>query len=135
MNLSEPSTKIILIVDDDENIRELLELLLKREGFNIEKAEDGKKAIEKAKKIKPDLIILDLMLPVYGGFEILRELQSDENGKIPIIIITGKYMDRTLREMIIMEPNVKSLIEKPIKHEVLITTVHNILKTNPKKNK
>lgn len=135
MNLSDPAEKTILIVDDDEGIRDLLDFIVKKEGFKTEKASDGKTAIEKAKTLYPDLIILDLMLPGYGGFEILRELQMYETAKIPIIIITGKYMDRTTQEMIKMEPNVVDFVEKPIKTQVLTSLIHKILKTSPKSDK
>jgi DNA-binding response OmpR family regulator len=123
--------KTILIVDDDEAIREFLEILIKKEGFKTEAVENGKIAREILKTMKPDLIILDLMLPGYGGFEILRELQmDDETEKIPVIIITGKYLDRTTAEMIKMEPNVFDFLEKPIKNEVLISLIYKALKIN-----
>jgi DNA-binding response OmpR family regulator len=123
--------KTILIIDDDDAIREFLEILVKKEGFKTEAVENGKVARELLKTMKPDLIILDLMLPGYGGFEILRELQmDDETEKIPVIIITGKYLDRTTAEMIKMEPNVFDFLEKPIKNEVLISLIYKALKIN-----
>jgi two-component system response regulator MtrA len=123
--------KTILIIDDDDAIREFLEILIKKEGFKTEAVENGKVAREILKTMKPDLIILDLMLPGYGGFEILRELQmDDETEKIPVIIITGKYLDRTTAEMIKMEPNVFDFLEKPIKNEVLISLIYKALKIN-----
>jgi DNA-binding response OmpR family regulator len=123
--------KTILIIDDDDAIREFLEILIKKEGFKTEAVENGKVARELLKTMKPDLIILDLMLPGYGGFEILRELQmDDETEKIPVIIITGKYLDRTTAEMIKMEPNVFDFLEKPIKNEVLISLIYKALKIN-----
>lgn len=132
MELSQPQDKLILIVDDDDSIRELLEFIVKKEGFRVEKSSNGKEALEKAKKLNPDLIILDLMLPGYGGFEILKELQTYETANIPIIVVTGKYMDRTTSQMIKMEPNVKEFIQKPIKTNVLSSILHKILNTKPK---
>jgi DNA-binding response OmpR family regulator len=129
--LNKPQDKLILIVDDDDSIKELLDFVVKKEGFKTEKASDGKTAIEKAKNINPDLILLDLMLPGYGGFEILKELQAYETSSIPIIIITGKYADRSTVEIIKQEPNVKDFIEKPIKVNVLVALIHKILKTKP----
>lgn len=130
-NLAKPQDKLVLIVDDDESVRELLEFIVKKEGFRVETASDGQQAIEKAKNLMPDLILLDLMLPRYGGFEILRELQTDETAKIPIIIITGKYTDRSTADMIKQEINVVDFIEKPVKTNVLSATLHKILKTKP----
>jgi DNA-binding response OmpR family regulator len=129
----DPSTKNILIVDDDDGIREYLEVLIKKEGFKVTTASTGKAGREMAKTTKPDLIVLDLMLPGYGGFEIIRELQmDDETSKIPIIVITGKYIDRTTREMIKMESNVFDFLEKPIKNEVLLSLIYRALKVEKK---
>jgi len=129
----DPSTKNILIVDDDDGIREYLEILIKKEGFKVTTASTGKDGREMAKTTKPDLIVLDLMLPGYGGFEIIRELQmDDETSKIPIIVITGKYIDRTTREMIKMESNVFDFLEKPIKNEVLLSLIYRALKVEKK---
>lgn len=130
-DFGKPSEKTILVVDDDDSVRDLLEFIVKKEGFKVEKAADGKEAIDKARSVIPDLILLDLMLPKFGGFEILRELQGYETAEIPIIIITGKYTDRSTAEMIKQEPNVKDFIEKPVKTSLLAATVHKILKTRP----
>jgi len=126
-----PSDKLVLIVDDDDSVRELIEFIVKKEGFRIEKAADGEEALAKARAVSPDLILLDLMLPKFGGFEILRELQSDETGTIPIVIITGRYTDRSTSDMIKQEPNVRDFIEKPVKPQVLSALIHKLLKTQP----
>lgn len=130
-NLSRPQDKLVLIVDDDDSIRELLEFIVKKEGFKVEKVADGKTALEKVKNLNPDLILLDLMLPGYGGFEIIRELQAYETASIPIVVITGRYADRTTIELIKQEPNVKEFVEKPIKVNILSAILHKILKTRP----
>ena len=122
----------ILIVDDDDSVRELLEFLVKKEGFKTEIAADGQEALDQARKHEPDLILLDLMLPKFGGFEIVRELQVDE-GDIPIVIITGRYTDRSTSDMIKLESNVKDFIEKPVKPPVLMALIHQILQTQPKR--
>lgn len=128
-----PADKLILIVDDDDSVRELISFIVKKEGFQIENAADGEEALNKARAVNPDLILLDLMLPKFGGFEILRELQSDETSTIPIIIITGRYTDRSTSEMIKQEPNVRDFIEKPVKPQVLASLLHKFLKTQPRK--
>ncbi|MCX5786649.1 MAG: response regulator [Elusimicrobia bacterium] len=130
VNLGE---KLILIVDDDEAVRDLLDFLVRKEGFKVEKAADGEEAIQKAKTLHPDLILLDLMLPKYGGFEILRELQGEDTSDIPIIIVTGRNLDHSTSEMIKQEPNVKDFMGKPIKPQVLATLLHTLLKTQGKK--
>ena len=126
-----PADKLVLIVDDDDAVRDLIEFVIKKEGFKVDKAADGEEALQKARQISPDLILLDLMLPKFGGFEILRELQNDETVNIPIVIITGRYTDRSTSDMIKQEPNVKDFIEKPVKPQALAAVVHKLLKTQP----
>ena len=133
--MGRPEDKLVLIVDDDDSVRELLEFIVKKDGFRIEKASDGEEALTKARALSPDLILLDLMLPKFGGFEILRELQSDETSDIPIVIITGRYTDRSTADMIKQEPNVKDFIEKPVKPPVLSALIHKLLKTAPGQRK
>ena len=128
---SRPGDKLVLIVDDDDAVRDLIEFIVKKEGFKVETAADGEEALKKARSVNPDLILLDLMLPKFGGFEILRELQGDDTGSIPIVIITGRYTDRSTSEMIKQEPNVRDFIEKPVKPQVLSSLVHKILHTQP----
>ncbi len=128
---SNPADKLVLIVDDDESVRELIELVVKKEGFKAVKAGDGEDALRKARQSPPALILLDLMLPKLGGFEILRELQNDETAGIPIIIITGRYTERSTADMIKQEPNVVEFIEKPVKPQALAAMIHKILKTQP----
>ena len=72
-NISPAAGKLVLIVDDEKGIRELLEILMQRDGLKTALAEDGKEALEKIHSLTPDLVLLDLMLPGYGGFEVLRE--------------------------------------------------------------
>src|SRR5438445_8570441 len=99
MDLADPKDKTVLVVDDDESIRAVLEHVLTNDGFKIQKAADGEQALEMAQSHPPDLIILDLMLPRYGGFEILRQLQAGGHGKVPIVVITGRYADRSIAEL------------------------------------
>ena len=129
--LANPEDKLVVVIDDDDSVRELLEFIVKKEGFRTDTASDGEAGLEKITQVMPDLVILDLMLPRYGGFEVLRQLQSGETARIPIIIVTGRYTDRTTAEMIRQESNVMDFLEKPIKAGVLGTTLHKILKTRP----
>lgn len=128
-----PADKLVLIVDDDPSIRELLKILVNKDGFKTEMAEDGKEGLEKARALKPDLILLDLMLPKSGGYEILRELQNEATEEIPIIVISARVMDPSTRDMIRNERNVKDFAEKPIKHQLLLARMHQLLKTRPVK--
>lgn len=126
-----PQDKLIVVIDDDTSIRELLELLVKGEGFRCETAGDGEEGLQKIIKLRPDLVLLDLMLPRYGGFEVLRQLQVGDTSNIPIVIVTGRYTDRTTAEMIRQESNVVDFIEKPVNTKSFGLLLHKLLKTMP----
>lgn len=129
--LGNPGDKLVLVVDDDNSVLELIEFMVKKEGFRVEKAVDGAEALQRIQELHPDLVLLDLMLPRYGGFEILRQVQVGETANIPIVVITGRYTDHSTSEMIRQESNVVEFIEKPIKVPVLSALLHRILKTQP----
>lgn len=130
-----PEDKLILIVDDDESVWDVLYYIVRKEGFRVEKASDGVEAMEKARLLQPALIILDLMLPVSGGFEVLRELQAENTSGIPIILVSGRRMDQSTLEMLRNESNVKGFLEKPVKPQVLAALLHSLLKTRPRAKK
>jgi len=127
-----PEDKLILIVDDDESVWDVLYYIVRKEGFRVEKASDGAEAMEKARLLHPALIILDLMLPGSGGFEVLRELQAEDTLDIPIILVSGRRMDLSTLEMLKHESNVKEFLEKPVKPQVLAALLHSLLKTRPR---
>ena len=82
--------KNILIIEDDEFFRELITKKLLSSGFGISQAIDGQSGIEKAKEVKPDLILLDLLLPGVDGFEVLSTLKSSpDTSSIPVVILSN----------------------------------------------
>ena len=86
-----PMSKKILVVDDEPNIVKLVESRLKASGYDVATAKDGQDAIAKAKQIKPDLILLDIMMPGMNGQEVLKELKKDASvSAIPVIMLTAK---------------------------------------------
>ena len=121
------SDKLILVVDDDEGVRELLSFLARQRGHRVETASDGDEAARKIQKTRPDLIVLDLMLPRYGGFELLRRLQKGARSRVPIIIVTGRYTDRSTAELIRQESNVVELLEKPVKTKRFVSAIQRAL--------
>jgi DNA-binding response OmpR family regulator len=115
----------ILVVDDEPNIREVVELYLRREGFEVEVAADGAAALLAIERKIPDLIVLDLMLPVVGGIQITRSLrQSDYN--IPIIMLTakGEAEDRIAG----LELGADDYITKPFSPKEVVARVKAVLR-------
>lgn len=86
--------KVILLVDDDLTLREMYDERLKAEGFDIIQASNGDEALRKAKENKPNIILLDIMMPKVNGFDVLKELKADPELKdIPVIILTALIQD------------------------------------------
>jgi signal transduction histidine kinase len=85
---------LILIADDDRNNRDLLTRMLKREGFRTDTAEDGTAAVQRARDLLPDLVLLDVQMPGLTGFEVLQELRKEERtARIPVVVITAAARD------------------------------------------
>ena len=82
--------KKILIIEDEEIIRGLLQKKLTEEGYEISVARDGEEGLRVIREIKPDLILLDIIMPKMGGFEVMEEMQKDgELKKIPVIVVSN----------------------------------------------
>jgi DNA-binding response OmpR family regulator len=81
----------ILIVDDEPNIVLALELLMKKEGYEVHTVDDGERAVQAAKDLQPDLILLDIMMPKMDGYEVCQRIRSDALLKdVSIIMLTAK---------------------------------------------
>lgn len=87
--------KRVLVVDDERHIVRLVQVNLERQGYEVLTAYDGVECLEKAKAEKPDLIVLDVMMPRMDGFEALQRLKTDpETRQIPVIMLTARAQDR-----------------------------------------
>lgn len=126
-----PASKLVLLVDDDESLLDLMDHVVKKEGFRTDRAVDGVEALAKAMALDPDAIVLDFMLPGMGGYEALRELQSRGFGHIPIVVVTGHAMDPKTIEMVRQESNVKDFLQKPVRPALLTSALHRVLGTAP----
>lgn len=94
-------SKKILIVDDEALVIKVITAKLKRERFEVYAAYDGQEALQKVAKEKPDLILLDIIMPKLDGISVLKKLKaSDETKNIPIIILTNLYDDKKVAEVL-----------------------------------
>lgn len=123
----------ILVVDDDPDIRDVLEALLEGEGFEVVLANDGEQALEAIKKESPDLMILDLMMPVMDGFAVCKQLQDPRWSKwknMPVLILTSVREEVSQRRYELetgLSLNVDDYVEKPIDPDVVIDRVKKLL--------
>jgi DNA-binding response OmpR family regulator len=114
----------ILVVEDDRNICDLIHMYLVKEGFDVRIAGDGGKAIEEFKKQAPDLILLDIMLPVMDGWAVCAKIR--ETSKVPIIMLTAKseVFDRIQG----LEMGADDYIVKPFEMKELIARINAVLR-------
>lgn len=95
------SFKSILLVDDDLTLREMYSERLKAEGFTVETAKDGEEALQKAADIRPNIVLLDIMMPKINGLDVLKRLKSQAETKdVPVIVLTALIQDREKMESI-----------------------------------
>ena len=119
-----PAKQKILIVDDDTNISELLSLYLMKECFETMCVEDGEKALKTFEEFKPDLILLDLMLPGMDGYQICREIRRSSS--VPIIMLSakGEVFDKVLG----LELGADDYIIKPFDSKEVMARVKAVLR-------
>lgn len=119
--------KHILIVDDEVSLVEMITLRLEAGGFQVTKAYDGQAGLDKARNEKPDLIILDLMLPTLDGYKVCRMLKFDEKYKnIPIILFTAKTQDADKK--LGADVGADAYIVKPFDASTLLNKIDQLLK-------
>ena len=115
--------KTILICEDEEALRELVRAIL-GPGYAFAEASRGEEALELARDLQPDLVVLDLMLPGKSGLEVLAELRSDsESGGTPVVVVTAW----THAEEAVLKAGADRFIPKPFEPDVLQATVEELL--------
>ena len=116
--------KTILIVEDESNIRELLRMYLEQEGYTVESAQNGSEGLRTFKRVHPDLVLLDLMMPVMDGNQMIRELRTFS--KTPVIMLTakGEMMDKVAG----LELGADDYITKPFEMREVMARVKAVLR-------
>lgn len=116
--------KKILIVEDEANIRELLRLYLEREGYTVLEAENGVEGIKKWRSDKPDMLLLDVMMPVMDGWAVCREIRAESD--VPIIMLTAK--GETADRVSGLEMGADDYIVKPLEMPEVIARVRAVFR-------
>ncbi|MEX0785736.1 MAG: response regulator transcription factor [Dehalococcoidia bacterium] len=114
----------ILVVDDEKNIVQLARLYLNKEGFEVEAAYDGAQALEKARSVRPDLIVLDIMMPEMDGLAVCKELRKTSN--VPIIMLTARGDD--VDRIVGLELGADDYVTKPFNPRELVARVKAVLR-------
>jgi DNA-binding response OmpR family regulator len=129
-------SKVILVVDDEEDIRKLLKRLLADKGHRVVEADRGLLALRMVKEHTPDLIILDAMLPELHGFDIARRIKGSEKyGQIPIIMVSAVYRGWRIAEDLKNNYGIEEYIEKPFRITDVLKAVQRLLAERDQKRK
>jgi DNA-binding response OmpR family regulator len=128
----------ILIVDDDPDILEALTMILEAKGYQVVTAQDGLEGLASLRAERPDLMILDLLMPKMDGFAVCRELQDPRWAKyrdMPILILTSVREEASRRRYELetgLALDVDDYVEKPVSPDVLLARVERLLKKRQK---
>ncbi len=118
------SNELVLVVDDEKTLVKALSFNLEKEGFRVETAYDGKEALEKVFELKPDIVVLDLMLPEVDGFEVCRRIRKKL--EIPIIMLTARSED--IDKVLGLELGADDYLTKPFNSRELVARIKAILR-------
>jgi DNA-binding response OmpR family regulator len=119
-------SKKILIVEDEDRIRQVIKIIIRGNLVDVDEAADGKVALEKIKSSKYDMVILDLMIPEIDGMGVLQTIRSDETTKdIPVVIVSAKTRDSEI--LAGMKEGANFYITKPFEPQDLINIMEFIL--------
>ena len=113
-----------LVVEDDGNIAELLRLYLERDGFEVQCAADGGEGVATFRAYNPDIVLLDIMLPVMDGWSVLREIRKDS--RTPVIMLTAK--SETPDKVSGLEMGADDYVTKPFEVKELLARIHAVLR-------
>jgi DNA-binding response OmpR family regulator len=123
---SEPAPPVVLAADDDEDILELITFRLERSGYRVLPARDGEEALDLALTNRPDLAVLDVMMPKLDGFELTRRLRAEPaTSRMPIILLTARAQDSDVQQG--FDAGADDYIRKPFSPQELRARVQAIL--------
>ena len=114
----------VLIVEDDRNIQELLQMYLEKEGYAVTVAGDGRQGLEKFRTIKPDIVLLDVMMPVMDGWAVCREIRCES--QTPVIMLTAK--SETEDKVTGLKTGADDYVTKPFEMKELLARIEAVLR-------
>lgn len=124
--------KKVLFVDDEVDFVDIVRTRLEANNFEVTVAYDGEEALEKVKEVRPDIIVLDIVIPKINGFDVCRKLKSDPNYKdIPIIMLTARFQTNDIKFGEAVGSN--AYITKPFEPQVLLNKMRELLQKDKTK--
>lgn len=128
---AEERKKHILVIEDEKDLADIVIKILKKEGYEVDSANDGEEGLNKIKTDRPDLVLLDIVLPKLDGRDLLKIVKKDkETREIPIVVLSGKaeQWDRNIG----LELGAEEYIEKPLEAVKLLRQIRNTLRKRGK---
>ena len=126
MSTTEGDRPVVLVADDDDDIRDLVAFRLDRAGYEVLRAGDGQQALELAREHRPDLAVLDVMMPKLTGYEVTRELRADDaTSRIPVILLTARVQEADVARG--FEAGADDYVKKPFSPQELKARVQAVL--------
>lgn len=119
----------VLVVDDNINFLQLAQLALGTEDYEVHTATDGKDGFEQARALKPDIILMDVMMPRVSGVELMRMLLAEDDLRdIPVLVMTASHFDPSTEQVFKQEPNIKGFLQKPCPVNILRDEIARVIK-------
>jgi DNA-binding response OmpR family regulator len=121
-----PESKLVLVVDDDQPINELVRLVLETRGYRVDSAADGEEAVEALGRRKPDLVVLDVMIPKLSGLDVCRFIKETERLRdVKVVMLSAKSLD--VDKLKAKGLGADAYLTKPVKLSDLLDTVNGLL--------
>ena len=126
MSTTETDKPVVLVADDDDDIRDLVAFRLDRAGYEVLRAGDGQQALDLAREHRPDLAVLDVMMPKLTGYDVTRELRADAaTSGIPVILLTARVQEADVARG--FEAGADDYVKKPFSPQELKARVQAVL--------
>lgn len=124
--MSDPARPLILVADDEDDVRDLVVYRLSRSGYDVVEARDGEEALQLAARTAPDLAVLDVMMPKVDGYEVTRRLRGDAaTSRIPVILLTSRSQESDVSQG--FEVGADDYLKKPFDPDELTARVRALL--------
>jgi DNA-binding response OmpR family regulator len=118
--------KLILVADDDDDVRELVVFRLERAGYEVVTAADGQQAVDRASERHPDLCVIDVMMPKLDGLEVTRRLRATEGlSTVPVLLLTASVQEAAVAEG--FEAGADEYVKKPFSPQELLDRIAKVL--------
>lgn len=113
---------LVLVVDDHPDLREVLALILEHHGFRVMTAGDGREAVSQAERRRPDVVLMDLMMPRMDGYEATVALNENGDSRIPVVAVTASRVDRSE----LLARGFSDLLRKPVRADHVLSTIRRL---------